>query len=194
MTEGMWDEGDGDAQYTTLSMVSMARSGHERGAPKPRGPTLIGPVAIGPIAIGKLVRAATGNGDAAVLPELLDLKRLDAVIQAAMPEELRTHWWIGRLTAGTLTLFAESPVWAARLRYLAPVLIERLAGRPVAAAVRAIRVRVLMPGAVAPSVKRAGTAISRPVSDYLRQAADCCGDARLRTVLLNLSRHGSPPG
>ena len=168
----------------------MARSGHERGAPKRGGPTLIGPVAI-----GEIVRAATGDGDAAVLPELSDLKRLDAVIQAAMPDELRAHWRIGRLTAGTLTLFGDSPVWAARLRYVAPVLIERLAGRPVAAAVRAIRVKVLMPGAPsvitgAPSVKRAGTAISRPVSDYLRQAADSCGDARLRTVLLNLSKHG----
>lgn len=164
----------------------MARSGHERGAPKPRGPTLIGPVAI-----GEIVRAATGDGDAAVLSELLDLKRLDAVIQAAMPDELRTHWRMGRLTAGTLALFADSPVWAARLRYLAPVLIERLAGRPGGPAIQAIRVRVLVTGAVVPSVKRAGTAISRPVSDYLRQAADSCGDARLRTVLLNLSRHGS---
>jgi Dna[CI] antecedent DciA-like protein len=164
-------------------MVSMARSGHERGAPK-RG----GPLGIGPVSIGEIVKAAAGGGDAAVFPELLLLRRLDAVIHAAMPDELRAHWRIGRLTAGTLTLFADSPVWAARLRYLAPVLIERLAGRPGAAAVRAIRVRVLMPGAVAPSVKRAGTAISRPVSDYLRQAADSCGDARLRTVLLNLSR------
>ena len=164
----------------------MAPFAHERGAPK-RG----GPLEIGPVAIGEIVRAATGDGDAAVLPELLDLKRLDAVIQAAMPDELRAHWRIGRLTAGMLTLFADSPVWAARLRYVAPALIERLAGRPGAAAVRGIRVRVLMPGAVAPSVKRAGTAISRPVSDYLRQAADSWGDARLRTVLLNLSRHGS---
>ncbi|MGH8471909.1 MAG: DciA family protein [Gammaproteobacteria bacterium] len=167
----------------------MAPFGHERGLPKPGGP----------IAIGDLVRAATGGGDAAVLPELLDLKRLDAVIQAAMPDELRAHWRIGRLTAGTLTLFADSPVWAARLRYLAPVLIERLAGRPGAAAVRAIRVRVLVTGAPSvitgtPSAKRAGTAISRPVSDYLRQAAEGCGDTRLRTVLLNLSKHGPPPG
>lgn len=125
-----------------------------------------------------------------MFPELLLLRRLDAVIQAAMPDELRAHWRIGRLAAGTLTLFADSPVWAARLRYLAPGLIERLAGRPGAAAVRAIRVRVLVTGAVTPSVKRAGTAISRPVSYYLRQAADSCGDARLRAVLLNLSRRG----
>jgi hypothetical protein len=169
----------------------MARSGHERGAPK-RG----GPLGIGPVAIGEIVKARAGGGDAAVFPELLLLRRLDAVIQAAMPDELRTHWRIGRLTAGTLTLFADSPVWAARLRYLAPVLIERLAGRPGRPAIQAIRVRVLMPGALyivtgAPSVKRAGTAISRSVSDYLRQAADSCGDARLKTVLLNLSRHGS---
>ncbi|MGH8479149.1 MAG: DciA family protein [Gammaproteobacteria bacterium] len=146
------------------------------------------------MAIGEIVRAATGVGDAAVLPELRDLQRLEAVIQAAMPDELRDHSRIGRLTAGTLTLFADSPVWAARLRYLAPGLIERLAGRPGAAAVRAVRVRVLVTGARAPSVKRAGTAISRPVSDYLRQAAEGFGDARLRTVLLDLSRHGPPPG
>ncbi|MGH8570762.1 MAG: DciA family protein [Gammaproteobacteria bacterium] len=158
------------------------------------GLTRIGPVAIGPIAIAKLVRAATGGGDAAVLPELLDLQRLDAVIQAAMPAESRAHWRIGRLTAGTLSLFADSPVWAARLRYFAPVLLERLAGRPGAAAVRAIRVRVLVTGARTPSVKRAEPAISRPMSDYLRQAAQSCGDARLRAVLLNLSRHGPPPG
>jgi hypothetical protein len=169
----------------------MARFAYERGAPE-RG----GPLGIGPVAIGEIVKAAAGGGDATVFAELLLLRRLDAVIQAAMPDELRAHWRIGRLTAGTLTLFADSPVWAARLRYLAPVLIERLAGRPGAAAVRAIRVRVLMPGALyivtgARSVRCAGTALSRPVSDYLRQAADSCGDARLRMVLLNLSRHGS---
>ncbi|MBA2593426.1 MAG: DUF721 domain-containing protein [Pseudomonadota bacterium] len=167
----------------------MAPFAHERGAPK-RGD----PLGIGPVAIREIVKAAARGGDAAVLPELQLLRRLDAVIQAAMPEELRAHWRIGRLTAGTLTLFADSPVWAARLRYLAPVLIERLAGRPGGPAIQAIRVRVLVTGAVVPSVKRAETAISRPVSDYLRQAADSCGDARLRTVLLNLSRHGSPPG
>jgi len=163
----------------------MAPFAHERGAPK-RG----GPLEIGPVAIGEIVKAAAGGGDAAVFPELLLLRRLDAVIQAAMPDELRAHWRIGRLTAGTLTLFADSPVWAARLRYVAPVLIGRLAGRPGGPAIQAIRVRVLITGAVVP-VKRAGTAISRPVSDYLRQAADSCADARLRTVLLNLSRHGS---
>ncbi|MGH8570110.1 MAG: DciA family protein [Gammaproteobacteria bacterium] len=162
----------------------MAPSAHERGAPEHGGP----------LAIAEIVKAATRGGDVAVFPELLLLRRLDAVIQAAMPDELRAHWRIGRQTAGTLTLFADSPVWAARLRYLAPGLIQRLAGRPGAAAVRAIRVRVLVAGAVTPSVKRAGTAISRPVSDYLRQAAEGFGDARLRTVLLNLSRHGPPPG
>lgn len=168
----------------------MARFAHERGAPE-RG----GALGIGPVAIGEIVKSATGGRDAAVFPELLLLRRLDAVIQAAMPDELRAHWRIGRLTAGTLTLFAESPVWAARLRYLVPGLIERLAGRPGAAAVRAIRVRVLVTGAPSvvtgtPSVKRTGPAISRTVSDYLCQAADSCGDARLRTVLLDLSRHG----
>jgi hypothetical protein len=168
----------------------MARFAHERRAPE-RG----GPLGIGPVAIGEFVKAAASGGDATVFSELLLLRRLDAVIQAAMPDELRAHWRIGRLTAGTLTLFADSPVWAARVRYVAPVLIERLAGRPGAAAVRAIRVRVLVPGALyivtgAPSVRRAGR-VSRPVSDYLRQAAEGCGDARLRTALLNLSRHGS---
>ncbi len=147
-------------------------------------------MAPGPMAIEEIVRVASRGGDAAVLPELLDLKRLDAVIRAALPDELRAHSRIGRLTAGTLTLFADSPVWAARLRYLAPELVERLAGRPGAAAVRAIRVRVLVTGPVNPCAKQTGPAISRTVSDYLCRVADSCGDARLRAVLLNLSRHG----
>ena len=155
----------------------MARFCHERTSPE-RG---------GPIGIGEIVRTAAD--DSSVFPELVGLRRLDAVIKAAMPDELRSHCQIGRFTAGTLTLFAGSPVWAARLRYFAPTLLDRLAGRPGAPAIQAIRVRVLMPGPVNPSAKRTGPAISREVSEYLRAAADCCGDARLTTVLLSLSRH-----
>ena len=104
------DEADGGAQYTTVSMARFVMSeGHRSAAAR--------------IGIGQCDREIVRPRPvttAAVFPELLGLRRLDAVIQAAMPDELRAHWQIGRLTAGTLTLFAGSPVWAARLRYFAP--------------------------------------------------------------------------
>lgn len=137
------------------------------------------------MAIGEVVRGA------ALIPEVLRLRRLRAVIAQALPEELRPHCHSGRIEAGTLVLFAGSPVWAARLRYSTPVLLERLAGSTPA--IRAIRVRVLVPGSLPPVESRPGRTLSRPASDYLESAAEGCGDARLRAVLLRLSRHGPGP-
>ncbi len=162
----------------------MARFRHEQGAPEHRGP----------VGIGAIVKTAVKT--AAVFPELKGLKRLDAVIRAALPDDLRPHYRIGQCAGGSLTLFADSPVWAARLRYFAPTLLERLAGRPGAPALQTIRVRVLASDPMAslsmsPRIERAPP-ISRTVAEYLSQAAGSFRDERLRAALFRLAKHGPP--
>ncbi len=134
--------------------------------------------------IGEIVGAAP------VFTELARLARLDGVIGAALPAELRPHYRIGRCAGGTLTLYAGSSVWATRLRYFAPILLERLRRRPRAPAIQEIRVRVLVPAPANPLVARTGPVLSAAVSAYLCQAAASFQDERLRSALLSLSKHG----
>ncbi|MET0051473.1 MAG: DciA family protein [Candidatus Thiodiazotropha sp.] len=91
---------------------------------------------------------------------------------------------------GCLTLFAESPAWASRLRYMAPQLQRNLAARAIP--VTRVEVRI-SPAALA--VRQASGRHAEPMSEHssesLRLTAETLADEGLKQALLRLSRHVS---
>jgi hypothetical protein len=63
-------------------------------------------------------------------------------IRRLLPADLALHCRAAQIREGLLVLHVDSPVWATRLRYLAPKLLSLL--RPDHAALTAVTVKVLM--------------------------------------------------
>ncbi len=89
---------------------------------------------------------------------------------------------------GYLTLFTESPVWASRLRYMAPQLQRSLMAQEILAT--RIQVRIT-PESTTPKQDRGrrAEAMSEQSSESLRLTAESLTDRDLKQALLRLSRH-----
>ena len=127
------------------------------------------------------------------LARLLDraraLKKLDAELHDLIPPPLRDHCRILSIRDDTLVLAADSPVWAARLRFQAAQLVKQLTHRRTVN-LRTVRVRVRPPESrhKAPPARK-HIPVSRKSFHTLRQAAREITDPRLRAALLRLAGH-----
>ena len=91
-----------------------------------------------PLKINKLL----GKSDfSRLLSRARALGELNAVLQDLLPTPLNEHCRIVNLRDGVLYLSADSPVWAARLRFHGAQLVKQLA-RDHTVRLRTVRVRV----------------------------------------------------
>lgn len=84
-------------------------------------------------------------------------------------------------------LLADSPVWATRIRYAVPALLERLEGEgdiPV----REIQVRVGRARIAREPASRRARPLGEETARNLRETAEAVGDEALRSALLRLAR------
>ncbi|MDX1697493.1 MAG: DUF721 domain-containing protein [Thiohalobacterales bacterium] len=139
-----------------------------------------------PRAIKKLL---TSGSLSPLLARARALTELDQRLQDLLPPALRPHCHVLSLHDRALILAADSPVWAARLRFHAPKLAKALS-RGRAVSFSTVRVRVIPPEKSVTSdvsrtpVRRQGTVRA----SALRQAAQTVSDPRLKSALLKLSR------
>jgi hypothetical protein len=121
------------------------------------------------------------------------LNKLDAELHDLIPPPLNDHCRILSIRDDTLVLAADSPVWAARLRFQATQLVKQLSNSRTVN-LRTVRVRVRPPEsrhAARPSRKQ--IPVTRKNSHTLREAAREVTDPGLRAALLRLaSRRNSP--
>ena len=93
-----------------------------------------------PTRIGTLVAADP------VLQRLLAraraLQQLDEVVKTWLPEKLAEKVKVAVVRDGVLVLCAESPVWATRLRYEVPTVLEKASQHPELSHLKAVEVRV----------------------------------------------------
>jgi hypothetical protein len=122
------------------------------------------------------------------------LKKLDAELHDLIPPPLGDHCRILSIRDDTLVLAADSPVWAARLRFQASQLVKQLSDTRTVN-LRTVRVRVRPPESRyrAPPARK-HLPISRKNSHTLRQAAREVTDPRLRAALLRLASHRKGTG
>ena len=96
-----------------------------------------------PLQINKLLG---GSPHARLLSRARALLQLESRLHALLPAPLTEHCRILSIRDTTLVLAADSPVWAARLRFHTPLLLKQLA-RIQAVRLRRVRIRVRPPEA-----------------------------------------------
>jgi len=139
-----------------------------------------------PLKINKLL----GTGRlAGLLAHSSKLRNTDLLLAELLPAPLNTHCHLLSIRNSVVAIAADSPVWAARLRFHAPQLVKQL--MPHLAAKRCtIQVRV-RPPAIPPAPLQ--HVVNRPGAHgvaALQQAAQSVSDPELKTALLRLAKRG----
>jgi len=122
------------------------------------------------------------------------LGELDAQVHELIPPPLNAHCRVLAVRDDTLVVAADSPVWAARLRYQSSQLVKQLSG---ISSVKLRTVQVRVRASDHPTGDRI-TPIRQPVSGRnsmaLKQAARSVTDAGLKAALLRLAGRRTLPG
>ena len=111
--------------------------------------------------------------------------RVQKLLPAPIDEQIENAVMHSR----TLTLWVNSPVWASRLRYLAPQLLRQLKQEGII--LDRIQPRIQVQEVQRPFRRRPSRKIqlSSGSAEVLRQTADALQDRPLREALMRLSRH-----
>ena len=139
-----------------------------------------------PLKINKLL----GTGHlAGLLSRSSDLKKMGLLLAELLPAPLNTHCHLLTVRNTVVVMAADSPVWAARLRFHAPQLVKQLMPR-LAEKRCTIHVCVRPPEIPAAVPQHA---VNRPGAQgiaALQQAAQAVSDPELKTALLRLANRG----
>ena len=139
------------------------------------------------------INKITGGGRyTQLLSRARELMTLDKRLHELIPVPLNEHCRTLTVSGTTLILAADSPVWAARLRFHASGLVKQLAEYP-RLDIRTVRVRVTPAQRLSPPGKhhRMPALTSRGAAS-LKQAAQSVSDPALKAGLLRLAqRHTS---
>lgn len=144
-----------------------------------------------PARIGNLL----GRSEASrLLAQARALKELDALLERLIPSPLNEHTRVLSVRDAILVLAADSPVWAARLRFHTPRLVKQLRNNQVVR-LRTVQVRVRPPDtSQAAGIKLPGP---RPLSsqnvDTLQQTARSVSDPGLKAALMRLASRRKYP-
>ena len=112
-------------------------------------------------------------------------------VKELLPAPLAKHCQPGNVVNDTLFMYVSSPVWATKLRYLAPALVKKLQEQSVTRQITQIRI-VVRPDVAVQGKERAATPLrlSRANAELLRQAAETASTAKLSAALRRLAQRG----
>lgn len=137
-----------------------------------------------PSRIGKVI---SGSPHAKLLLRARVLMALDAQLHELLPAPLNEHCSVLNFRDTTLVLAADSPVWAARLRFHTAQLVKQLSGHQTVT-VRTVRIRVQPPSKPhTPEHRPAASGPSARGAAVIRQAASSISDPELKSALLRLA-------
>jgi hypothetical protein len=125
--------------------------------------------------------------------KLADYRALCEMVRSTLSAPMDQQLKAAVLQSGVLSLFVSTPVWASRLRYTVPQLLEQLQQRGLG--VDRIRIRILLEASKKPSsLKHKTLSLSKHNGEILRHTAASIRDPDLSQALVKLSRHGSGEG
>ena len=137
-----------------------------------------------PLKINKLLGAGVLAG---LLARSRELGKMDILLAALLPAPLNSHCRVLSIRNSILVLAADSPVWAARLRFQAPQLAKQI-GQHLSGKSCKIHVRVRPPEtALTPPPRKPGIRPGIQGIAALQQAAQSISDPQLKTALLRLA-------
>ena len=136
-----------------------------------------------PLQINELL----GGKYAYLLTRARTLLEMEALLHKLLPAPLKEHCRVLAIRDKTLVLATSSPVWAARLRFHAPLLVKQLSDHQTVK-LRTVLVRVRPPEKPAPPPRRqAALRPGKAGAAALQHAAQTISDPGLKTALLRLA-------
>ena len=135
----------------------------------------------------KVNKLTGGEHYTRLLARARELMALDKLLHQLVPAPLNEHCSPVTISDTTLILAADSPAWAARLRFLAPGLAKQLAAS-CPADIRSVSVRVKPADSPSPKHKpKTGPTVTPAGAAALKQAAHSISDPALKSGLLRLA-------
>ncbi len=117
------------------------------------------------------------------------LRTLDARLKIHVQEPLSQHTRLATIRDGCLVIQADTPAWAARLRFKTPEILASLADDGLFPGIRSIRIRAET-AERPPSPPSSRPSISPDSAAELRAQADSIEDREVRDALLRLASRG----
>jgi hypothetical protein len=137
-----------------------------------------------PLQIKKLL---LGSQYSRLVSQARVLMSLEKTLQELLPEPLKAHCRLLAIRENTLVLAADSPVWAARLRFHVPQLVKQF-NRSQTVKLRTIQIRVRPAERNIPAPRRKSMPKrSKSSTTALQQVAQTVSDPGLKTALLRLA-------
>lgn len=93
-----------------------------------------------PRSLKEVLSAAPGL--AGLLGQARRAGQYDEIVRRLIAEPLKQHCRVATVRGEVLVILADSPVWAARLRFEAPALLKRLEAEPLFRGVKEIKVKI----------------------------------------------------
>lgn len=116
------------------------------------------------------------------------LRRMDRLLQRVLPSELQPHCQVANIKGQTLILAVGSTVWATRIRYQIPRLINKLQKEEFGRVITDIQIRVQPENTISNREKPARKAtMSREAALSVQHCAASVDDEKLRTALERLA-------
>ena len=141
----------------------------------------------------KLVSFATlVNNRSDILPPLLNraaqLSNLQQKLRNELEPPLSEHLFVANFNNAIMTLYTDSPAWAAKLRYNISSILKIAQTRCGLADLRSVRIKVILPENRITDTKRK-IELSDQSKRLILNAAETTKDPLLRSTLFRLSRN-----
>lgn len=117
------------------------------------------------------------------------LQQLNLELCSHLSAPLNTHCKLANITANAVILHADSPAWAARLRYCMPDILRLIQNRLNLTGIKSIRIKIMFPDEKSHSNHRRTLTMSTNTARLLADSARSITDPALRSSLLRLSSH-----
>jgi len=120
-------------------------------------------------------------------------EKLTLLLRQHLPPECDNHYAVTGIQQQELIIMADSPVWATRLRQLAPDIIALV--RQHIAQIQHVQIKSRFASAPLPLTKSAVKTstsrrqLSQRAGHQITSAASCISDEELKNALLKLARH-----
>lgn len=140
--------------------------------------------------LSKLLESDSGSLNALIKKAKL-LVGLQDYMRIALGPPLGQHLAVANLSAGNLTLYSDSPAWAARLRFKIPDMY-RIAENYGFGNLKSVRIKVILVDG-ARSTPKSSLFLSGQAAALVLRTASSIEDGRLRESLKRLGTHSGPP-
>lgn len=118
-----------------------------------------------------------------------DIARLQNKLSQKLEPPLNQHVIVANFDAKTLIIHTDSPIWAAKLRFKIPELLDIVKNLCEIPTISTIRIKVVIPKDAQEGSKLNIQPLSLENADYLQQLATTTDDAALADVMARLAKH-----